>query len=206
MSNNFYSKLNKTTMTLNATEYIAVTVKRGFRILKETSLEQIKELGADFDAKTSDTVLVEGFSQFGEISSDFTAEGEIAKVTNNTAYVLGHSEGLFVTGVLFVDCPQGDAVLSVYDTGMNKIGSSYLAPNSNMPNVTVVAEKEDEKYIVCVYSSKKDELVLKRNEYKGMLDDVLGIFKRFAIPFIGAIVMFVIYEYVIKKFIKRPKF
>jgi len=201
-----YSKLNKTEMTLNASEYIAVTVKRGFRILKETSLEQIKEIGADFDEVTIDIEVIDDFVDYGEISSDLADEGEIAKVNNNTAYLLKHSDGGHVNGVFFVDCPQGDAVLSVYGTGMNKIGSSYLAPNSNMPNVTVVAEKEDERYIVCVYSSKKDELTLKRNKYHGMLDQFFGIFKRFAIPFAGAVVMFVIYEYVIKRFIKRPKF
>ena len=201
-----YSKLNKTTMTLNTSEYIAVTVKRGFRILKETSLEQIKELGADFDEVIVDIEAIDDFVGYGEIASDFSAEGEIAKVTDNTAYVLRHSDGSFVTGVLFVDCPQGDAVLSVYDTRLSKVGSSYLAPNSNMPNVTVVAEKEDERYIVCVYFSKKDELTLKRNEYQGMVGQVFGIFRRFAIPLVGAIVMFVIYEYIIKRFIKRPKF
>lgn len=203
-----YSKLNDREMTLNGGEYIAVTVKRGFRKLKETSDDDVKKLGIVFaeESELSDIAICD-FDEINGIICDFSHDGDIAKLGTNRAYLLTPEEGTVISShTLYLDCDDNAAVLCVYDTKLNLVANSLDEPRANKPNVTVLSGDEGEKYIVCAYSQNDEEYSLGQIKYESTLDKVFDMAKSFVLPILAALALFAIYEIIGSKVKKRPKF
>lgn len=202
-----YSKLNDSKMTLNSGEYIAVTVKRGFRILKETSDEDVSLLGVVFVSENElSGINVGSYDAMESIVGNFAQDGDIAGVASNRAYLLTAEEGTAVMAhTLYLECANNDAVLCVYDTKLNLIASSLDEKRANKPNVTVKSESNG-GYIVCVYSDNATEYQLKQIRHETTVDMVFNMLKRGILPVCVALVLFAIYGIVETKRKKKPKF
>lgn len=201
-----YSKLNDSKMTLNSGEYIAVTVKRGFRILKPTSDGDVANLGINFaKAEDLDRKFDEGHGIMG-IKCDFLQDGDIADIESNGIYLLESDNGSIVSHTVYLDCDNDEAILCVYDTELNLIASSINEKRANKPNVTILSEDSGKEYILCVYSKNDKVYSLKQIKYESMLDKGFDMVKSFAIPVFAALILFVIYGIVESKVKKKPKF
>lgn len=202
-----YSKLNDKEMTLNSGEYIAVTVKRGFRILKETNNEEVEALGIVFATEDEvNSIEYSDFCAIDNIVGDFSQDGDIAKVVSNRVYFLTAQEGTTVSlHTLYLECDNEEAILCVYDKELNIVASSLDEKLANKPNVTVKTENSD-GYIVCIYSDKDTEYFFKQVKYESTVDKVIAMLKRIALPACVALVLFAIYGVVETKIKKKPKF
>lgn len=203
-----YSKLNDREMILNSGEYIAVTVKRGFRKLKEISDDDVKKLGIVFAEENElSNIAICDFDEINGIMCDFTRDGDIAKLSSGRAYLLTPEEGTVISShTMYLDCDDNAAVLCVYDTKLNLIANSLDETRANKPNVTVLSGDDDEKYIVCAYSQNEAEYSLRQIKYESTLDKVFDMAKSFVLPILAALVLFAIYEIVGSKVKKKPKF
>lgn len=203
-----YSKRNDEKMTLVSGEYIAITVKRGFRILKETNEDDVANLGVKF----IETSVLEGNFGFKceieGISGNFAQDGDIGAVTSNRAYLLTGSDNTEVRShTLYLECNNDEAIICVYDKDLNFIASSTNEKRANKPNVSVLPENtEGNEFIVCVYSKSDAVYMLKQIKYESVVDKGLGMLKSFILPVCIALVLFAIYGIVESKVKKKPKF
>ncbi len=200
-----YSKLDDDSMTINAGEYIAVTVKRGFRKLKLITIDDITDMGVSFSASGAVFCDVTEPESIGEISSDFKHDGKIADIDTNKAYWLEHSENGYISHLIYAGCNANEAIMCIYDSELNLVGSSHKDKSALRPNVKLESEKNS-RYIVCVYNSKAANLELMQEKTMSLVDRAVGIVKRFAIPFLFAIVAFGIYCLADTKSKKKPRF
>lgn len=202
-----YSKLNDSSMTLNSGEYIAVTVKRGFRKLKDTSDEDVAQLGVIFTEFEDLNRNFEDCCEIIGIKSDFSQDGDIESIKSNRMYLLESSDGSAIPSrTVYLDCNNDEAVLCVYDTNLNLIASSLNEKRANKPNVTILSDDKSSQYILCVYSQNDVAYSLKQIKYESILDKCFDMVKSFAIPVLAALVLFAIYGIAESKVKKKPKF
>lgn len=203
-----YSKRNDESMTLVGGEYIAVTVKRGFRILKETNDDEVANLGVKF---IEDNELESNFGSECEIkgiSGNFAQDGDIATVGSNRAYLLTGSDNTQVKShTVYLECNNDEAVICVYDKDLNFVASSTNEKRANKPNVTILPEDtESNEFIVCVYSERNTDYLLKQIKYESVVDKGFNMLKSFVLPVCVALVLFGIYGIAESKKKKKPKF
>lgn len=200
-----FSKKNNSEMTLNAGEYIAVTVKRGFRVLDTITEEDVTKMGIGFTDAEDLPLQVNASQPVGALEADFSKEGEISKINSNSAFVISNTANKPWESIVYADCSVERAVLCVYNTELGLVGSSTSVKTAVKPNVTLLGENEN-KYIVCVFSNEQAEYSFMNQKYVSSFGKFFDGLKKMAIPFAVALAIFFCYELISRKVTKKPKF
>lgn len=203
------SKKDNEEITLNAGEYIAITVKKGIRILKEVKSDDVDKLNIDFTALDGDIMnMLSGKNQakeIGVIEYAFDSEGNIAEISTNSVYKVVNVSDDYISRVLYIDCDLEDAEIAVYDSDFNLVGKNSRKIGTLKPNVHIEGDADSEFYI-CIMSGKDANYYLSNEKYVSVYDRAFDLIKKILLPACIAMIIFIIYALIKNKTKKKPTF
>lgn len=197
------STADKNEITLKEGEYIAVTVKRGIRILKNFNESDINEMNIEFT--DSDVNIFEGKTQaetMPVIEYDFSNDGEVSSLMTNTVYQFKNVSEDTVTRILYLNNGTDGAGFEIYNSSLELIAE--VAMGSSKSNTRITSDSQSEFYIY-IYGTDGAQRKLFNERYISIYERSFNILKTLALPAVVAIVIFVIYGVIKNKRDTKPK-
>lgn len=200
------STADKNEITLKEGEYIAVTVKRGIRILKDFSESDINEMNIEFtDPDTDISAGKTNAETMPVIEYDFGIDGEVSSLATNTVYHFKNISEDTVTRILYLNNGTDGVGFEIYNSALELIAE--VAMGSSKSNTRITSDAQSEFYIY-IYGTDGTQRKLFNERYISIYERSFNILKTLALPAVVAIVIFIIYGLIKSKknTQSKPKF
>lgn len=194
--------------TLNEGEYIAITVKRGIRILKPVKQSEIDEMDIKFISGTISEYIcnvTQGMnmaSEYDVIEYDFAENSKIGEFKTNKVYKIVNISDRKIEHIFLADCGIDKVSLTLISSNFYISEKSKTKMGTLHPNVTLKTESDDVLYLY-LYSNELDTVALYSERYISIYEHSFNTMKKMLPPICIAILLFIVYSIVKKLFIKN---
>lgn len=196
-----FGRASEETVTIQAGQYVAVTVKRDIKSVSEYDAEDIDELNVDFTALKAETAADDAaLQEMRSLDVVFGTEDTICDISRGEIVKITATSG--IAHDVFVECDDEDAEIVIYDSEFQLIRSSLKSRGALKPYVYVSGESESVFYVQLA-ESKEDSLSLRYKESKSIYVRSIELVKSWGIPILVALAAFLIFYFVTSKFRKK---